>query len=73
MPMWFLQPSHQILYGISNLKKRQRFSLLFFFLKIFSLHVFIYPLYVWQSEDNVCELVLSFHYVGSGDLIQMSG
>lgn len=34
---------------------------------LFFLHLLIYPLYVWQSEDNVHELGLSFHYVGSGD------
>lgn len=26
--------------------------------------------YVWRSEDNVEELVLSFHYMGSGDQTQ---
>lgn len=38
MPMWFLQPSHQMLYGISNLNKDKDFLLLFF--KSFSLHLF---------------------------------
>lgn len=35
MPMWFLQPSHQMLYGISNLNKDKDFLLLFP-LKVFS-------------------------------------
>lgn len=38
------------------------------------MHTFMHvTVRVWRSEDNLQELVLSFHYVGSGDQTQWSG
>lgn len=38
-------------------------------------HAYLYActVHAWRSEDNLQELVLSFHDVGSGDQTQWSG
>lgn len=41
----------------------------FFFLK---LHLLAVPAYMWQSEKNLCELVLFSHCLCSGDGMQVS-
>lgn len=41
----------------------------FFFLK---LHFLAVPSYMWQSEKNLCELVLFSHCLCSGDGMQVS-
>lgn len=65
MPMWFLQPSHQMLYGISNLRKRQDLLLLFLSIKRF-LTLNHLAMCVWRSEDDFQEMVVSFCFVGLG-------